>query len=455
MIKLYGGIDMIIKGIHIAKLHERHDYEIEFDPQLTFLYGANGCGKTTVLNILAAIVTGKLYNLVDYKFENIELFYLDSKGKKGSIQIVMRNQEKDNREMEVMFDDQLFVVDDINNLKERLYRKNEDENIERVFSSMYPFVKEIINKFNYVYLPLSRYGYDRFNEYEYYRYSYARRHYYQFPDNPYNSYLNDSLRYVSELIRNSCMDINVRENRANDEFRKEVLSSMITVSSDMHILQIIKEIDKCEWNDVMKSRETYIKTLKDIGVYEKLENDIEVFFKDFKNAYDDYVKQKSREEENSGIRIDLAWQYAQFKKIQNIAELAKENEKIKDKIREPREMFLDVINDFFLSSGTHKKVMINSEGQIYFDTSNGKLNLSDLSSGEKQIIITFASMIFGLRGKGTGIFIVDEPEASLHLEWQNKFVPSILKTNKNIQLIFATHSPELIGEYRNKAVRLK
>ena len=82
------------------------------------------------------------------------------------------------------------------------------------------------------------------------------------------------------------MDINVRENRANDEFRKEVLSSMITVSSDMHILQIIKEIDKCEWNDVMKSKETYIKTLKDIGVYEKLENDIEVFFKDFKNAYD-------------------------------------------------------------------------------------------------------------------------------------------------------------------------
>lgn len=455
MIKLYGGINMIIKGIHIAKLHERHDYEIEFDPQLTFLYGANGCGKTTVLNILAAIVTGKLYNLVDYKFENIELFYLDSKGKKGSIQIVMKNKEKDNREMEVMFDDQLYIVDDINNLKERLYRKNEDENIERVFLSMYPFVKEIINKFNYVYLPLSRYGYDRFDEYEYYRYSYARRHYYQIQDNPYNSYLNDSLRYVSELIRNSCMDINVRENRANDEFRKEVLSSMITVSSDMHILQIIKEIDKCEWNDVMKSKETYIKTLKDIGVYEKLENDIEVFFEDFKNAYDDYVKQKSREEENSGIRIDLAWQYAQFKKIQNIAELAKENEKIKEKIREPREMFLDVINDFFLSSGTHKKVMINSEGQIYFDTSNGKLKLSDLSSGEKQIIITFASMIFGLRGKGTGIFIVDEPEASLHLEWQNKFVPSILKTNKNIQLIFATHSPELIGEYRNKAVRLK
>lgn len=453
MIKLYGGIDMIIKRIHIEKLYERHDYEIEFNPKLTFLYGANGCGKTTVLNILAAIITGKLYNLEDYKFESIELFYFNSKKKEESIKIVMKNKEKDNKEMQVMFDEKQYIVDDINNLKERLYRKNEDGNIEREFLSIFPFVKDIIDKFNYVYLPLNRYGYDRFEEYEYYRYS--RRRYYQIQDNPYNSYLNDSLRYISGLIRNSCMDINVRENRANDEFRKEVLSSMITVSSDMHILQIINEIDKCKWNDVMKSKEAYIKTLKDIGVYEKLKNDIEVFFKDFKNAYDDYVKQKSREEENSGIRIDLAWQYAQFKKIQNIAELAKENEKIKEKIRQPRELFLNVINDFFLSSGTHKKVMINSEGQIYFDTANGRLKLSDLSSGEKQIIITFASMIFGLRGKETGIFIVDEPEASLHLEWQNKFVSSILKTNKNIQLIFATHSPELIGEYRKNAVRLK
>ena len=44
-------------------------------------------------------------------------------------------------------------------------------------------------------------------------------------------------------------------------------------------------------------------------------------------------------------------------------------------------------------------------------------------------------MIFGFKGKGTGIFIVDEPEASLHLEWQNKFVPAILKTIGTYMLI--------------------
>lgn len=98
---------------------------------------------------------------------------------------------------------------------------------------------------------------------------------------------------------------------------------------------------------------------------------------------------------------------------------------------------------------------ITNEGEVIFKTRGDNLLLKDLSSGEKQIVITFASLIFGLKGDGTGIFIVDEPEASLHLEWQNKFVPAILKTNIKLQLIFATHSPELIGKYRKNAVRLK
>lgn len=456
MILLYGGIDMLIKRIRIYNLHGQHDYDIEFDSKLTFLFGANGCGKTTVLNILAAIVTGKLYSLTDFVFDKIDLFYCDSNNVEEKIQIEIVSKEKNMRTMIVCFDKGDYEIENINNLKERLYRKNEDENIERTFFDMYPFVNDIVNKFNYVYLPLSRYGYDRVDERDYYRYAYSRRRYYETQQNPYNSYLNESLRYISELIRNSCMNINIQENRVNDKFRNDVLSSMIRVSSDMHILQIIEEISKFDWDEVLRSKEAYIKTLKEIGVYdEKLQKEIEAFFEAFKSAYDDYIKQKNDDNERSGIRIDLAWQYAEFLKIRNIAELAKKNEKIKEKIRQPKVLFEELINDFFLSSGTHKKITITSEGQFVFETKGRKLHLTDLSSGEKQIVITFASLIFGFKGKGTGIFIVDEPEASLHLEWQNKFVPAILKTNENIQLIFATHSPELIGEYRSKAVRLK
>ena len=52
------------------------------------------------------------------------------------------------------------------------------------------------------------------------------------------------------------------------------------------------------------------------------------------------------------------------------------------------------------------------------------------------------------------MFIVDEPELSLHLEWQLEFVDTLLELNPDIQLIFATHSPEIIGKRRDKAFKL-
>ena len=46
--------------------------------------------------------------------------------------------------------------------------------------------------------------------------------------------------------------------------------------------------------------------------------------------------------------------------------------------------------------------------------------------------------------KGSGIFIVDEPELSLHIDWQEKFVEAVLDANPDVQLILATHSPAII-----------
>ena len=64
-------------------------------------------------------------------------------------------------------------------------------------------------------------------------------------------------------------------------------------------------------------------------------------------------------------------------------------------------------------------------------------------------------MIFGVNDRKNGIFIVDEPELSLHLTWQKLFIEQTLKINNNIQLIFATHSPEIVGRHRDKMYKLE
>ena len=78
-----------------------------------------------------------------------------------------------------------------------------------------------------------------------------------------------------------------------------------------------------------------------------------------------------------------------------------------------------------------------------------------MSSGEKQLLTFFANLIFNVDRKSSGIFVVDEPELSLHLSWQKIFVDKAININNNIQLIFATHAPEIIGRYRDKMFRLE
>lgn len=441
---------MLIKQIKVDKLHGSYNYTIDFFSDLTFLYGSNGCGKTTILNILTAIVTGKLYDLVYYFFEKIQLSYEEDENEIHDIEITT-NRENNLRNMTIKWEKKILRFDDVDNLRERIYRKVEDGGFEEAFFSAYPMAKEVKQMFNYIYLPLSRYGSEMYSDRDYYHF---RSHFMLPLTDSYKTYLNTSLKYIAELIKNGCLKINVQENRINDTFRKDVVSESISVSSNIQIGKIIHEIQDCDWEDVLRSKDAYVATLKEIDMYDaKLKPELENFFKEFKKAYDEYQNKKN--DKTLGIRIDFAWQYAEFLKIERIVDLAKENEKIKNKVRRPKEIFLSVINDFFASSGAEKRVCISSDGQLEFREKNRAIRLLDLSSGEKQIIITFASLIFGFTDRGTGIFIIDEPESSLHLEWQQRFVSSILKLDKKIQLIFATHSPEIIGRYREKAVELK
>jgi predicted ATP-dependent endonuclease of OLD family len=70
------------------------------------------------------------------------------------------------------------------------------------------------------------------------------------------------------------------------------------------------------------------------------------------------------------------------------------------------------------------------------------LPIAGLSSGEKHLIkILLASMT-----AGPNSVLIDEPELSMHIDWQRIFVKTILSLNPNSQLILATHSPEVMAD---------
>ena len=71
-------------------------------------------------------------------------------------------------------------------------------------------------------------------------------------------------------------------------------------------------------------------------------------------------------------------------------------------------------------------------------------NIENLSSGEKQIAILFTYLAFS-PGK---IFVIDEPELSLHPRWQDEFLNAVQEVMPaETQLIIATHSPAIVGTH--------
>ena len=65
-----------------------------------------------------------------------------------------------------------------------------------------------------------------------------------------------------------------------------------------------------------------------------------------------------------------------------------------------------------------------------------------LSSGEKQMLIILLTVL--VEDRQPTVLLMDEPEVSLHIEWQQKLLELILDLNPSAQIIVTTHSPAVI-----------
>lgn len=107
----------------------------------------------------------------------------------------------------------------------------------------------------------------------------------------------------------------------------------------------------------------------------------------------------------------------------------------------PKRMFQDMVDSLF--AYTHKLIDRKSN-DICFWQDGERLMPYKLSSGEKQILVILLTVL--VRDGQHCVLFMDEPEASLHVDWQQKLIGLIRKLNPNVQLILTTHSPAVIME---------
>ena len=155
--------------------------------------------------------------------------------------------------------------------------------------------------------------------------------------------------------------------------------------------------------------------------------------------------------ENPGSEIiDVLMLYVEdsFKKIE-----------IFDKISRKIEILLDIINKRF----KHKKLIIDKDEGFLLQSTIIKdeegnyqpIPVTKLSSGEQNELVLFYLLLF--KTKENSLILIDEPEVSLHISWQNSFIDDLKEITKlnNLDVVIATHSPDIIANNWNLKVELK
>ncbi|GAA0727741.1 AAA family ATPase [Sphingomonas japonica] len=130
--------------------------------------------------------------------------------------------------------------------------------------------------------------------------------------------------------------------------------------------------------------------------------------------------------------------------IDNIRSMIENNDRIRDSIMAPLKAVQGVVAQLLEHSG------IQIGRRINFGDAANAINSESLSAGEKQMLSFICYNAFS----EDSIIFIDEPELSLHIDWQRMLFPTLLRQKKNNQFIIATHSPFIYSKYPDKEIML-
>ena len=122
-----------------------------------------------------------------------------------------------------------------------------------------------------------------------------------------------------------------------------------------------------------------------------------------------------------------------------IAELQQGNAEAAQQLSLRKKRFQDIVDDLFSETG---KKIVRTENEIRFTQIGELLVPYQLSSGEKQMLAILLTVL--VEDDKPFVLFMDEPEVSLHIEWQKRLIDLCIELNPNVQIILTTHSPAVV-----------
>lgn len=155
---------------------------------------------------------------------------------------------------------------------------------------------------------------------------------------------------------------------------------------------------------------------------------------------------------NQNVKTELDWQLYQLQRryldyqvnignriIELLTSGVIEDQARAADVSRPKTKFQDLIDELFSETG---KKIIRKSNEIQFEQDGDILTPYQLSSGEKQMLVILLTVL--VQDNQHCTLFMDEPEISLHIEWQQRLISLIRSLNPNVQIILTTHSPAVI-----------
>lgn len=453
---------MKIIKLHAENVHEYLPININFNDELTFLTGLNGSGKTSALRLLMALLTPNINELGNISFSLVEITVLDDSNEV----VIKATKNHDGVELQISTLDETLHIgrSEIEMILESKRSEERGPKIQEIYRS-HSVIQTISKMSTPMFLGLDRRFYvpgsmiDDIDDIR--RREYMARRYW--PEDPSlrGATAIASLVEVNYLVVTCMQEIRALQEELDEKLRGEFFTKAFEYKPSDFSGEKTKVPTRSELDQYREQLSKIQQAAEGIKIpMPKIQTALIAFFERMGKAVDSLEKSASltkhkRDTKRSSDKTEIVPLFAkdhfewiinrpQTDRILEHLQLLNEYIENRNALRDPINRFRSLVNQFLAQ--TNKEVHVASNGQLSVLV-NGNTDhrpISALSSGEKQLLIMLAHLSLNPNLSGSGIFIVDEPELSLHIDWQEKFVDAIREANPNVQIILATHSPAII-----------
>lgn len=411
-----------LNSFSVQGLWGKRDLNLEFLPDVNILIGPNGSGKTTLLNLIRWVLTADVAGLSQHEFAQIEI-KLDAFDASSTRTIRVRGSE-DGYEFQISR--RKINVSTRAYLERRFLAPRARREFEEQLGELASELRGLVPA---VWLPVTR----RLPIPEADPEPILRRGRRQ-------AHLESVDRRLEELVQELAdyrVGLEARLARRYKRFERDVLSALIYTEYEEGTLKI--EAPDAE------EKQQLLRAFKGADLLgPEIQRRIDRYYTAATNAM------KAFENEPNKITNEQLRILPLIPRTKEMAKLATALEEDRVEVFRPLRRYERIVNGFFRG----KAIAVAEDGalRITHDNVDRTFRVEELSSGEKQLLILLTEAL--LREGQPVVYVADEPELSLHVEWQEQLLSSLVELAEEVQLIVATHSPDIVGPYRSNILKL-